>query len=304
MKRELVIIGAGPAGLSAAIYAARAGIDVLVCEGGMYGGQLVNTESIKNYPSYKFVEGWELARNMYLQAEECGAEFLYENVISVTEDDGGFKIKTDKNEITAVAVIIANGSKRRRIGCKGSDRYEGLGISYCASCDGQLYKGEAVAVVGGGENAFEDALYLSSLCKEVHLCAKKITASDEIKTAVEEKENIIIYENVYPTEIHGEMRVTGMTVSDGENQTHIPLSAVFTALGQTRDNAIFATVVVVDDSGYIIAGEDCATDTKGVWAAGDTRTKPLRQIVTATADGATAATAAASYIIKKRKNKI
>ncbi len=171
--RELVIIGAGPAGLTAAIYASRAGIDVLVCEGGMYGGQLVNTESIKNYPSYKSVEGWELARNMYLQAEECGAEFLYEDVTGVTEKDGFFTVKTAKGETDCMAVIIANGSKRRRIGCKGSDRFEGLGVSFCASCDGQLYKDKPVAVVGGGDTAFEDALYLSALCTEVHLCAKK-----------------------------------------------------------------------------------------------------------------------------------
>ena len=300
--RELVIIGAGPAGLTAAVYARRAGVDVLVCEGGMYGAQLVNTETIKNYPSYKTVEGWELARNMYLQAEECGAEFLYENVISVTEKDGVFTVTTDKQVIECLAVIIANGSKRKRIGCKGSDRYEGLGISYCASCDGQLYKGQPVAVVGGGDNAFEDALYLSALCTKVHLCAKSVTASEESVEAVKQKENITLYEGFYPTEIYGEMRVTGIKISDKkETDLDIPVAAVFTALGQTRDNAIFARVVVVDDSGYIIAAEDCATDTKGVWAAGDTRTKPLRQIVTAASDGATAATAASAYIIKKRK---
>ena len=301
--RELVIIGAGPAGLTAALYARRAGIDVLVCEGGMYGGQLVNTEVIKNYPSYKSVEGWELARNMYLQAEECGAEFLYEGALDVHEEDGHFVVKTDNGKTECLAVIIANGSKRLKIGCKGSDRYEGLGVSYCATCDGQLYKGQPVAVVGGGENAFEDALYLSALCTEVHLCAKKITASEETVNTVKSKENIRIYEGFYPTEIYGETRVTGLKIWDKEQTIDLPAAAVFTALGQTRDNAIFAKIVVVDDSGYIIASEDCSTDTKGVWAAGDTRTKPLRQIVTAAADGATAATAASAYIIKKRKSK-
>ncbi|MBO5982096.1 MAG: FAD-dependent oxidoreductase, partial [Clostridia bacterium] len=196
------------------------------------------------------------------------------------------------------------GSKRLKIGCKGSDRYEGLGVSYCASCDGQLYKGQPVAVVGGGENAFEDALYLSALCTKVHLCAKKITASEETVNTAKEKDNIIIYEGYYPTEIYGETRVTGLVIADKEKNTaDIPAAAVFTALGQTRDNAIFAKIVVVDDSGYIIAAEDCSTDTRGVWAAGDTRTKPLRQIVTAASDGAVAATAAAAYIIKKRKSK-
>ena len=301
--RELVIIGAGPAGLTAALYARRAGIDVLVCEGGMYGGQLVNTEVIKNYPSYKSVEGWELARNMYLQAEECGAEFLYEGALDVYEEDGHFVVKTDNGKTECLAVIIANGSKRLKIGCKGSDRYEGLGVSYCATCDGQLYKGQPVAVVGGGENAFEDALYLSALCTKVYLCAKKITASEETVNTVKAKENIIIYEGFYPTEIYGETRVTGLKIWDKEQTIDLPAAAVFTALGQTRDNAIFAKIVVVDDSGYIIAAEDCSTDTKGVWAAGDTRTKPLRQIVTAAADGATAATAASAYIIKKRKSK-
>lgn len=300
--RELVIIGAGPAGLTAALYARRAGIDVLICEGGMYGGQLVNTEMIKNYPSYKSVEGWELARNMYLQAEACGAEFLYEGVLDVYEEDGHFVIKTDNGQTECAAVIIANGSKRLKIGCKGSDRYEGLGVSYCATCDGQLYKGQPVAVVGGGDNAFEDALYLSALCTEVHLCAKKITASEETVNTVKSKENIRVFEGFYPTEIYGETRVTGLKISDKEQTVDLPAAAVFTALGQTRDNAIFAKIVVVDDSGYIIASEDCSTDTRGVWAAGDTRTKPLRQIVTAAADGATAATAAAAYIIKKRKS--
>lgn len=300
--RELVIIGAGPAGLTAAIYAKRAGIDVLVCEGGMYGGQLVNTDLIKNYPSYKSVEGWELARNMFLQAEECGAEFLYENVTGVRETPDGFTVFTDNGEINCIAVIIANGSRRRRIGCPGSERFEGLGVSFCASCDGQLYKGESVAVVGGGNSAFEDALYLSALCTKVHLCARRIEASEDIVNIVKNKENIVVYEDTYPTEIYGDTRVKGMKITDRKGETtDIPLSAVFTVLGQSRDNAIFATVVVVDDSGYIISGEDCSTDTRGVWAAGDTRTKPLRQIVTAASDGATAATAAAAYIIKKRK---
>ena len=228
--RELVIIGAGPAGLTAAVYARRAGIDVLVCEGGMYGGQLVNTEVIKNYPSYKSVEGWELARNMYLQAEECGAEFLYEGVINVYEADGHFVVKTDGGETECLAVIIANGSKRLKIGCKGSDRYEGLGVSYCATCDGQLYKGQPVAVVGGGENAFEDALYLSALCTKVHLCAKKITAFEETVNTVKAKENIIIYEGFYPTEIYGETRVTGLKISDKEQTIDLSAAAVFTAL--------------------------------------------------------------------------
>ncbi|MBR4852423.1 MAG: FAD-dependent oxidoreductase, partial [Clostridia bacterium] len=227
--RELVIIGAGPAGLTAAIYARRAGIDVLVCEGGMYGGQLVNTEIIKNYPSYKSVEGWELARNMYLQAEECGAEFLYEGVLDVYEKDGIFTVKTDGGETECLAVIIANGSKRLKIGCKGSDRYEGLGVSYCATCDGQLYKGQPVAVVGGGENAFEDALYLSALCTKVHLCAKKITASEETVNNAKEKDNIIIYEGYYPTEIYGETRVTGLKISDKEQTIDLSAAAVFTA---------------------------------------------------------------------------
>ncbi len=300
--RELIIIGAGPAGLSAAVYARRAGIDVLVCEGGMYGGQLVNTDVIKNYPSYKTVEGWELARSMFLQAEEYSTEFLYENVLNIEKNGETFTVKTDTQTIDCLSIIIANGSKRKRIGCAGADRYEGQGISYCASCDGQLYKGMPVAVVGGASNGGEDALYLSALCSKVYWCAKEFTADGDIIQAAKNAENIELFEGYYPTEVYGDTKVRGIKISNKEGDTRdIAVNAVFTALGQTRDNAIFASVAQLDSKGYINAGEDCTTSTEGIWAAGDTRTKPLRQIVTAASDGAVAATGAAAYIIKKRK---
>ena len=303
--KDLIIIGAGPAGLTAAVYARRAGIAAVVFEGGMYGGQVGNTPRIDNYPSYQSVEGWELAQKMYKQAEAAGAEFVYETVTGINTDGAAITVTAGKSEYSAQAVIIANGSKRRRIGCAGEERLSGRGVSWCATCDGQLFKGREAAVVGGGNTAFEDALYLTALCSKVYLMSRTPFAADpELISAVRDKPNAVLMPGFYPAEIRGESSVTGISAADKDGESVLlPVSAVFVALGQTRDNAAFASAVELDKNGYIVAGEDCATSAAGIWAAGDTRTKTLRQIVTAASDGAVAATAAVSYINRIRKSK-
>ncbi len=300
---DLVIIGAGPAGLSAAVYAARAGLSVMMLESSMYGGQITSTPEVENYPSVKKISGWELAQSFYEQASDLGAKLEFETVEAI-EDCGDYKrIKTSGAEYEAKAVIIANGAKRRKLDCPGEEELSGCGVSYCASCDGSFFKGKTAAVVGGGNTALEDALYLSNICEKVYLIHRRdeFRAENHLIRAVSEKGNIIPVLSKIPEKVIGENSVTAIEVKDvlsGESET-ISTDCVFVCIGLKPDNSAFGEIIELDPAGYIRANEDCKTSCPGIFAAGDTRTKALRQIVTAAADGAVAATAAAAYVNSK-----
>ena len=295
---DIIIIGAGTAGLSAAIYALRAGKSVLLMEQLTYGGQIINTPEVENYPGIKSISGFDFAQGLYEQAEALGAELKYEQVTGI-EDGEVKKVKTSGGEYECKAVILATGAKNRPLGLDKETEFIGSGISYCATCDGAFFKGRVVAVNGGGNTALEDALFLSNYCKKVYLIHRRDEFRGEAKQVdkLKEKENIEFVLNATITELLGEDELKGVRVHDklsGEDKD-IELDGLFIAIGQMPENAAFAPLIELDKGGYIVAGEDCRTNVDGIFAAGDCRTKTVRQLTTAAADGAVAALAACAY---------
>ncbi len=295
---DIIIIGAGTAGLSAAIYALRAGKSVLLMEQLTYGGQIINTPEVENYPGIKSISGFDFAQGLYEQAEALGAELKYEQVTGI-EDGEVKKVKTSSGEYECKAIILATGAKNRPLGLDKETEFIGSGISYCATCDGAFFKGRVVAVNGGGNTALEDALFLSNYCKKVYLIHRRDEFRGEAKQVdkLKEKENIEFVLNATITELLGEDELSGVRVHDklsGEDKD-IELDGLFIAIGQMPENAAFAPLIELDKGGYIVAGEDCRTNVAGIFAAGDCRTKTVRQLTTAAADGAVAALAACAY---------
>ena len=297
---DIVIIGGGTAGLTAAIYAVRAGKQVIVLEAKAYGGQIVNTPDIENYPGLAHVSGYDFATGLYQQAIDLGARFRYEIALGIREDNGGKIVETRKREYHCKAVILATGAKNRTLGIDREEELTGKGVSYCATCDGSFFKGQDVAVNGGGNTALEDALYLADICNRVYLIHRRDQfrgdAADVEK--LKQKNNVEFVLNSNVTGLIGSDKLTAVEVTDkisGEKR-ELPVSGLFVAIGQVPDNKAFADEVDLAPAGYIEAGEDCATRTPGIFTAGDCRTKTVRQLTTAAADGAVAALAACRYI--------
>ena len=295
---DIIIIGAGPAGLSAAIYAKRAAKSVLVLEGNAYGGQIINTPDVENYPVVAHISGFEFATNLYNQASSLGAEIKFEKALEII--DGETKtVKTASASYQAKAVIIATGSRNRKLGIEKEDRLTGKGVSYCATCDGNFYRNKPVAVVGGGNTAIEDALYLSDIASKVYLIHRRdaFRAEQASVDALKSKENVELVLNSVVTKLLYDVKLEGVEVTDKEGKTKIiNTDALFVAVGRIPENEEFKAVAQTDDEGYIIAGEDCKTNSEGIFVAGDNRTKQLRQLITAASDGAIAATAAVNYL--------
>ena len=294
---DLVVIGAGPAGLTAAVYGLRAGLSVLVLEEGVTGGQLAVSAEVENYPSWQKISGWELAEKIAGQATSAGADIRYEPVESIEERDGVKTVVTAQHRYDCRAVIVANGAKRRKLGCPGEERLTGKGVSYCAVCDGAFFRSRTVCVVGGGNTALEDALYLAKVCEKVYLIHRRDSFRGErrLQEAVRASEKIEVIWNTAVEEIRGDERVASVLLR-GDRTGELPVDGVFVAIGLAPDNDRFAHLLELDGSGYLRAGEDCRTNVEGIYAAGDTRTKGIRQILTAAADGAVAATLAAASI--------
>ena len=293
---DIAIIGAGPAGMSAAIYARRAGLSVTVFEGEMCGGQMAYTPEVENYPGFAHISGAELSFSMREQMISLGAELVEAPVTAVTAK-GGYSVTALGEVYTAKALIVANGAKRRKLGIPGEDAYGGRGVSYCAVCDGMFFKGKTVAVVGGGNTALEDALYLAGICEKVYLIHRRDTfrAQQLFVDKVQATENLELLYSTVPTEVRGAARVNALCVQGADGERVLDVAAVFVAIGLSPENEMFAELVELAD-GYIRAGDDTHTSRAGIFAAGDTRTKTLRQIVTAAADGAMAATEAEKYV--------
>lgn len=300
MIYDMIIVGAGTAGLSAAIYGARAGKKVLVLEANTYGGQIVRSPEVENYPGIAHISGYEFAQNLYEQAVNLGAEVEFENVVEIRADGREKYVVTEDNEYTALSVILATGAINRPLGVESEDDFVGAGISYCATCDGAFFKGKDVAVVGGGSTALEDALFLSAYCRKVYLIHRRDAFRGEQKYVdnLKTKDNIEFVLNSQVTALHGDSFLEAVEVKDkvsGETRT-IPVSGLFVAIGQMPQNDSFANLIQLDKSGYIAAGEDCRTNVEGIFTAGDCRTKTVRQLTTAASDGATAALAACEYL--------
>lgn len=296
---DIIIIGAGPAGMTAAIYARRAAKSVLVLEALSYGGQIINTPDIENYPVAAHISGFDFATKVYEQAKALGAEFKFQKAVAI-EDNGEEKtVRTTKNAYTAKAVIIATGSENRKLGIEGEDKLVGRGISYCATCDGAFYRGKTVAVVGGGNTALEDALYLADLAEKVYLIHRREEFRAEASTVerVKSRENVELVLNSVVKSLTADKQLTAVEVVDKNGETRtLEVSGLFVAVGRIPENQSFARVIALDSAGYALSGENCHTDTPGVFVAGDNRVKEVRQLVTATADGAVAATEAIKYL--------
>lgn len=316
---DIIIIGAGTAGLSAAIYGVRAGKKVLVLEEGSYGGQIIVASEIENYPGIAKVSGFEFAQGLYDQAIKLGAEICFEQAEEVQLLESEKVVQTAKHTYHAKSVIVATGAKNRSLGLEHEKEWTGRGISYCATCDGAFYKGKDVAVVGGGNTALEDALFLTQYCRKVYLIHRRDTFRGEetLLETLKKKENLVFLLCKKVVEIKGENRLQAITVedvekgrdkqrsidivgieqkdgaqNDREKKMDLEVDGLFIAIGQEPDNQRFSNILDLDEKGYIMAGEDCRTNINGIFAAGDCRTKEVRQLVTAAADGAVAALAA------------
>ena len=297
---DLIIVGAGTAGLSAAIYGVRAGKSVLVLEGAAYGGQIINTPEIENYPGIKKISGFEFATNLYNQAKELGAEIRFEKVLSVQEKNGHKVVVTKDKECEAKAVILATGAKNRNLGIEKEQELVGKGVSYCATCDGMFYRGKLVAVNGGGNTAVEDATFLSEYVEKVYVIHRRDSFradKAEVDRLVAKKNVELVLNSTIKALESNASGLTGILVVDKDGkERRIQVDGLFVAIGQAPDNEAFRNEVDLDSKGYISAGEDCSTKTAGIFTAGDCRTKAVRQLATAASDGAVAALAAVNYI--------
>lgn len=298
---DIIIIGAGPAGLTAAVYARRAGKTVLLIEKETFGGQITLSPHVENYPFARPMSGTELSDILVEQVMSLGAEVEVDAVTAVAEKaDHTFAVKTEYSEFEARAIIIATGLKHRRLGIPGEDKFIGRGISFCAVCDGAFYKDKTVAVVGGGNTAVQDAIYLSKLAKKVYLIHRRseFRAEKHVVAGLAACSNIELVLDSVPVECEGEAALTALRVKNKftEEERSLPVAGVFVAIGQEPNNAAFAELVDLDPSGFIAANESCRTKNPAVFVAGDCRTKAVRQLVTAGADGGVAAIAACEYI--------
>lgn len=297
---DIVIIGAGCAGLSAAIYACRAGKKVLVLEENYYGGQIVNTPHIENYPGIQKISGYEFAFGLYEQAKALGTEVIFAKAESIRNTDTAKEVITADAVYPCKSIILATGAKNRMLGLEKEKELTGKGVSYCAVCDGAFYKGKDVAVCGGGNTALQDALHLSKNCKKVYIIHRRgqFRAEEQLQEQIGEKKNIIPLMEYKVRQLLGDDMLEGIimeNVVDGKKET-LQLQGLFIAIGQEPDNYRFGDFVALDEKGYIIAGEDCKTSIGGVFVAGDCRTKQVRQLTTAAADGTVSALAACEYI--------
>ena len=301
MLYDIIIIGGGPAGLTAAVYARRAGKSVLVLEKDALGGQITWSPKVENFPSVLSISGAELGNLMADQAMEQGAEVEIEEVTGM-EDCSGFKrVRCAFGaEYEGRAVILATGAKPRMLGIDREEELVGSGVGYCAVCDGAFFKGEPVAVNGGGNSALQDAMLLSELCSRVYLVHRRdsFRGEEKLVEALREKENVEFVLNARITALHGHGELTGITVEQDGTSRELKVSGLFVAIGHEPDNAAFAEYLALDGRGYAASGEDCLTPTAGLFVAGDCRSKTVHQLTTAVADGAVAALAACSWLDK------
>lgn len=301
MIYDVVIAGSGPAGLAAAVYASRAELNALVIEKNyMSGGQIINTYEVDNYPGFPGINGFDLAMKFHEHAVKLGAHFATDEIDSVKKENDLW-VLTGKNAVyRARTVLAACGAHHRKLGIPGEEEFAGKGVSYCATCDGAFYRDKTTAVIGGGDVAVEDAIFLARMCKKVYLVHRRneLRAAKSLQKKLMELPNVEILWNKVPDEIVGSQTVEKIYLSDTESgeQFDYDVDGVFVAVGITPDSQAFAGIAETDAQGYLKAGEDCVTSASGLFAAGDIRTKPLRQILTAAADGANAITSIEKYL--------
>lgn len=295
---DIVVIGGGPAGMTAALYAARAGKKVMMLEENAFGGQIATAPRVENFPSTQEIVGAELADKMFNQTTAHGVDFdMGHGVIEKVDDH--FKVTTEYGEYECLAVVLATGVSHKTLGLESETKLAGKGVCYCAVCDGAFYKGKNVTVVGDANSAAQYALFLAEICNEVQLLTlfDKLFCDNELTQRIVANSKIHWIKNVSVCDILGDEKVKGVAFKDSDGAiTYQDTDAVFVAIGQQPHNQDFANVVNLDAKGYIIAGEDCKTSCKGIFVAGDARTKSVRQCTTAVGDGAVAGFSAAMYV--------
>lgn len=302
---DIIVIGGGPAGLVAALYSRRANKSVLVIEKETFGGQITFSPKVENIPGFCELTGSEFAEKLVDQVINQGADFESAVVSGIRKNDF-FTVETDIGEFYAKSVIIATGAKHRRLGVKDEEKYVGEGISFCAVCDGAFYKDKIVGVVGGGNSALQEALLLSELAKRVYIIQNLsfLTGEKQLQEQLKAKDNVRVLTDKTVYSFLGEKEFEGVVLRnevEGEENgelSDLPLDGLFVAIGLIPQNEPFENIVKVNEYGYIVSDENCLTDTDGIFVAGDCRTKKVRQVTTATADGASAAIAACDYIDK------
>ena len=299
-QRDVIVIGAGMAGLTAALYAGRSGLSVLVLESELVGGQIANAAGIENYPGIPGVGGGELISAVQTQAEKFGAVVdEFDAIVRVELSVQPKIVETESAVYEAGAVILATGMKRRKLALPEANRFEGRGVHYCELCDGQAYVGKKVAVIGGGNAAVDAAEYLSKLAKKLYLIQRSEIRADAASVErLRAHGNVEILLQTEPKALSGDTRLTAATLLDRKTDTQkeLPLDAVFVNIGVEPNTSLFANQVKVDKAGNVVAGEDCRTNLSGVFAAGDVRTKEVRQLTTAAADGTVAALGAVKHL--------
>jgi hypothetical protein len=297
---DTIIIGAGPAGMTAALYLLRSGKRVLLLESDSFGGQIASSPNIENYPGMPHLSGSDFADALLSQITDLGVDIDVTRVTGVQKKDGCFEVCTENNILPCKTVILATGVQHRTLGITNESAYFGRGISFCAICDGPLYKGKIAAVVGGGNSALQEALYLSELCASVFLIHRRASFRGEasLLSVLQQKPNITIYTDTVIVGFSGAQQLRALSLQNlktGET-FEIPADVLFEAIGQVPENKIFENLVSLDENGYILAGENCCTSCPGIFAAGDCRRKTVRQLTTAVADGSAAALAAVEYL--------
>ena len=302
-KYDVVIVGGGPAGLTAGIYAARAGKSTAIIERGLIGGQITFTDSIDNFPAAPGMNGAEYAMKIQSQAESFGAEIIMDEITEVTapETEGGtFKIKGNGDEYEATAVILATGLDNRKMGISGEDGLISRGISFCAVCDGAFFRNKEVAVYGGGNTAVEDAAFLANICTKVTIIHRRdrFRAEQAVVDELKALDNVEFVMTSNVVGVNGENSLESITVKNNETgeTKDIAVSALFVAIGKIPNGKPFANLVATDEAGYFDIGESCEAGTPGVFVAGDGRSKELKQLTTAVSDGSIAATKACHYV--------
>lgn len=296
---DIMIIGGGPAGLTAAVYARRAGKSVLVLEKSAFGGQITWSPRVENFPGFVSITGAELGDKLLEQAMAQGVEVELEEAIGIRRDAEGFAVRCDSGaEFRGRSIILATGAKPRMLGLAREAELLGSGVSYCAVCDGAFYRGRAVAVVGGGSSALQDALLLSETCERVYLIHRRAELRGERKLAetLHKRENVEFVLESTVTELLGDDTLRGVAVEQRGERRELAVDGLFIAIGSEPENDLFEPLLRLDEAGRADVGEDCATQTPGVFVAGDCRRKPVRQLTTAVADGAVAALAAVRFL--------
>ena len=303
---DIIIIGSGPAGLSAAIYAQRACLDTIVIEkNGISGGQVLNTWEVDNYPGFPGVTGFELSRQFREHANKLGARVVQDEVVQVELSGNVKKVVCEEETYEARCVILASGAHHRTLEVPGEEELRGAGVSYCATCDGAFFRGRTVAVVGGGDAALEDAIFLARMCEKVYIVHRrdKLRGAKRLQERLQALENIEFVWNSETVAIEGNAQVEALRLRQTKTgeERRLDVDGVFIAVGIAPESELYAGQLELDEQGYIRADESGQTSVPGVFAAGDVRTKALRQILTAASDGANCVASAEQYLLQNEK---